>query len=287
MNQPLTFELQKEAAPMLGKLMGGAAGKLMGSMPRKLMGGASGEGMGTSTAQSASMLARRSFTPHPNTNTGQFRMGTSQTTPAGWASADPAWGKHLSASAPAPVAAPTPRGPLNLSNIRPQYSMNPQPFGMKMAAMNFVANAINEERIKQAIPFGGTLSSALESMKGMAGRGMERGFGAIGGAAAKLNPEGMASSILAGPNVVSKLRPFGDQIAPEDAVSLGKSVAGRVGIGAGVELGGTLAAEAPVKMYQNYKYNQQQQHPLRSWIMQHMAGAPKLHGRSYLNPFSV
>jgi hypothetical protein len=51
-------------------------------------------------------------------------------------------------------------------------------------------------------------------------------------------------------------------------------------------LGGALAVEAPGKMHDNAAYAQQQQHPIRSWLAQRLAGAPKLQRRSYMNPFS-
>jgi hypothetical protein len=68
---------------------------------------------------------------------------------------------------------------------------------------------------------------------------------------------------------------------------LGRTVAKRVGAGAGGAYGGAVALEAPFKHQNNEAYEEQQAHPIRSWLAQHLAGAPKLQHRSYLNPFSI
>jgi hypothetical protein len=145
---------------------------------------------------------------------------------------------------------------------------------------------------KEASGLGGTLAGFLAKGRGVAGDmmgkvapAMEKGFGAIGSQTAKLPENGMWSKLLAGSGGLPT-NEVGDRSflnAPE----LGRTVAKRVGIGAGGALGGTLAAEAPGKMENNRAYEQQQQHPLRAWLAQHLAGAPKLQSKSYLNPLSI
>jgi hypothetical protein len=223
---------------------------------------------------------------------GAGRLGSSMTTMADWAKADPKWTSSIAQLGRRRL---TPRydmgAPLNLTKVRPQYSMNPQPFGMKMAAVNFIAQSINDELTKEATGLGGTLASVLSPARGLvtglmgkAAPALEKGFGAIGSQAYKLPEGGMLSKLLTGgsaPTYDVGERTFLN--APE----LGRTVAKRVGIGTGVGAAGVLGAEAPFKAENNAAYEQQQEHPLRAWLAQHLAGAPKLQHKSYLNPFSM
>lgn len=157
----------------------------------------------------------------------------------------------------------------------------------------FIAQAINEEQTKQASGLGGTLAGLLargqgaaSGLMGKAAPMLNKGFGALGSATFKHAPEGgMASKLLMGPAGAPMIENGGNSLL--NAPELGKTVAKRVGIGAGAGLGGTLALEAPGKMQNNVAYEQQQQHPLRAWLAQHLAGAPKLQHKSYLSPLSL
>ena len=168
-----------------------------------------------------------------------------------------------------------------------QQSMQLNPNIMKRASIDlFVATEINDRRMQK---HAGTMWSAL---KGMAGQGMahvqpalDKGFGAVGRGAMKLPSTGYggkATSLLTG-----GMHDYSDAVNPSDMANLGKLVSKRVGVGAGAAYGGTLAAEAPFKYQNNQRYEDQQNHPIRSWLAQHLAGAPKLQPKGYLNPFSI
>lgn len=69
--------------------------------------------------------------------------------------------------------------------------------------------------------------------------------------------------------------------------AFGRTALGRVGAGAAGAYGGAVGLEAPFKMHNNAQYAEQQAHPLRSWLAQHLMGQPKRQYKSLLNPFSA
>jgi len=161
----------------------------------------------------------------------------------------------------------------------------------KMAC--FVAQSMADDMEKSAAGLGGTLSALLRrgagAASGLASKAapaLDSGFAALGGQAFRHIPEGSlpAKALFGNGGIVPRVEQGEETLM--NLPQLGKTVAKRVGIGAGGALGGTLAVEAPGKMQDNAAYAQQQQHPIRSWLAQRLAGAPKLQSRSYMNPFS-
>jgi len=215
-------------------------------------------------------------------------------------------------SAPSPVmnaiggrfghaaAAPSaPQMPLNLSKFRGQTGVNPQPFGMKMAStMNQsqtlgLAFALRDRMQKEAAT--AAVERGLGSLKGLVGGAMSKaqpmlnkGFNAIGAQASRLPEDGMLSKLLIGANrPVGPAAAMGDGTVGNTFSGLGKQVSKRVGAGAGIAAGGTLAAEAPFKAEHNAEVEQQQQHPIRTWLAQHVMGRQPLKHESYLNPLAI
>ena len=185
--------------------------------------------------------------------------------------------------------------PLNLNNFRAQYARNPQPFGVKLAHMNqtnilglafelrdHMAKQAAEQSVKRGFA---ALKGLASNVAGKAAPTLDRGFGAIGKATMKLPESGGLSRMLAG-DARSAVGSGGEDLAA-DQIGLGQQVAKRVGTGAAIGAGGALGAEAPFKAQHNAEVAQQQQHPIRTWIQQHLMGKRPMQAQSYLNPFDV
>ena len=118
-----------------------------------------------------------------------------------------------------------------------------------------------------------------ENVMGKVQPALDTGFRRIGQAAGRVqNP--MLSKLLTGGVPGADMAALSGTAAQD----LGKTVAKRVGVGAGAAYGGAVGLEAPGKYKNNQAYEQQQAHPLRAWLAQHMLGKRKLQSRGYLNP---
>jgi hypothetical protein len=161
----------------------------------------------------------------------------------------------------------------------------------------FLVTAIHAEMKKEAM-------SLLERGAGLLGRGAEglesripnSGFTqGVGRLAMKAAPQLGASDsnwlikALVGskPLFENSTVPLG-QLGEHMEGQLGRRLLSRGAVG-GAAAGtagalGSMAVQAPGRFENNQRFEQQQAHPLRSWLAQHLAGKPKLQHQNYLNP---
>jgi hypothetical protein len=167
---------------------------------------------------------------------------------------------------------------------------------MNNTAKLFLVTSIHEEMRKEAA------ANLLERGLGYLGRGAEQiesrmpnnSFSqGVGRLASRAVPQLGASS----PSWLSKLLVGSRELAPATQDmglsglenhfqgELGKRLLSRGTVGGALGYGGLTAAEAPGKYENNQRFAQQQAHPIRSWLSQHLQGKPKLQHESYLSPF--
>ena len=205
----------------------------------------------------------------------------------GWHASNPAWAEGPGAELNGPSAI---RG--QSADIQQAGRLNPdilkQAKFMKQSQLLGLAFAVQDNMQKQATA--ALLERGLGSLRGLASKAapaVNKGFSAIGEQANKLPPEGLAAKLLVG-----EKPPVGPAVATAGDVqnsfgALGKQVAGRTAAGAGIAGAGVLAAEAPFKAINNEQVEEQQQHPIKTWLAQHLQGKQPLQHKSYLNPLAV
>ena len=201
----------------------------------------------------------------------------------GWHSGNPGWAEGTGAELNGPAAI---RG--QRPDIQRAGQLNPnilkQAKFMKQSQLLGLAFAVQDQMQKEAMT--GAIERGMGALRGMAGKAvtvLDKGFTRLGQAAEGVqNP--MLAKLLTGaaPNTSAMAGYAGDA-----ANALGKTVAKRVGAGAGIAAGGTLAAEAPFKYENNQQVEQQKQHPLKTWLAQHLQGKRPAVAENYLNPLAI
>lgn len=210
-------------------------------------------------------------------------------------------------------------------NLNPQpFGLKMATHSMNHSAHLFIASSINEKMTKQAGPgLLGTLAGALGKGKGLLSgaaeklegvlpnNGLTQGIGKrVGNVFGKMDDR-IAGAAPGAADGIRKVRDTAYGLVhgkspmtlPDSAMELSDDVRsqmynglrGRRALSRGIVGGGALGAagtgtalalEAPGKLNNNAKYEQQQVNPIRSWLAQHLMGAPKLQRKSLLNPFN-
>lgn len=150
---------------------------------------------------------------------------------------------------------------------------------MKNTDAFFIASLINLHMEKGASVLGGLGAMAGDAARFVGretGPALDRGFGAIGRATMKIPRSGIRELLTGGP--VGSAYPLGTELPYGN---IGRSVASRVGLGAGL---GAEGINTLANYRNNVAYEDQQQHPIQSWLSQHLRGTPKLHHHNYLLP---
>jgi hypothetical protein len=128
----------------------------------------------------------------------------------------------------------------------------------------------------------GSLAGMGSNLAAKAAPTLDRGFSRLGQAAEKIQNPWMAKLLTGAAPNTGAMAGYAGQATRD----LGRTVAKRVGMGTGGAYGGAVALEAPFKHRNNEAYEEQQSHPIASWLKQHLMGSPKLAPKGYLNPFN-
>ena len=149
-------------------------------------------------------------------------------------------------------------------------------------ANQIIANADAEAHQVKMADMWGSLAGMGKDVMAKASPYLDKGFSRIGQAVEKIQNPWMAKLLTGAAPNTGAMAGYAGQATRD----LGRTVAKRVGMGTGGAYGGAVALEAPFKHRNNEAYEEQQSHPIASWLKQHLMGSPKLAPKGYLNPFN-